>query len=161
MITPGHSVDPEGGHIGQGIYWEYDDPGLMMAGFMPVDEAPPELAEDYEKMIAEADSMAAGRAPLECTPEPWTVTADPGIYGGYILNEQEMEDVNEDQGNATLMSASPKLLRLLKKAHDELDSLLKGKLKHIPADKRLPELRLFLGEIRVGIFEANQTKQGG
>lgn len=49
VIAPNHNVDEAGGHIGQGIYWTWDEMGLMMAGFMPIDEAGPELIEEYER----------------------------------------------------------------------------------------------------------------
>ena len=49
--------------------------------------------------------------------------------------------------------AVPETLALLKRAHDELDYLLRGDLK-VPVNKGL------LGEIRSGIFKADQTKQG-
>ena len=49
VIAPGHSVDPQGGHVGQEVYWSYDDMGLTLEAFTPVDQASPELIEHYEK----------------------------------------------------------------------------------------------------------------
>lgn len=54
VIAPGHSVDSEGGHVGKRAYYCYDDLGLILAGFVPVDEAPSELEEAYENEEAEA-----------------------------------------------------------------------------------------------------------
>ena len=52
VITPGHSVDPKGGHIDQEIYWRLDDMGLCLDGFTPVDEATEEIEEAYLEGIA-------------------------------------------------------------------------------------------------------------
>ena len=35
VIGDAHDVDNKGGHIGQEIYWDYDDMGLMLGGFTP------------------------------------------------------------------------------------------------------------------------------
>ncbi len=48
VIAPGHTVSPSGGHVNEQVYWWYDDIGLVMAGFCPVDEASDELIEMYE-----------------------------------------------------------------------------------------------------------------
>lgn len=36
VIGAGHNVESEGGHVGQEIYWDYDEMGLMLGGFTPV-----------------------------------------------------------------------------------------------------------------------------
>lgn len=46
---PDHTVKPDGGHIGKWIYYSMDPMGLVLEGFTPVDDAPPELVELYEK----------------------------------------------------------------------------------------------------------------
>ena len=38
VIGDAHNVDDQGGHIGQEIYWDYDEFGLCLGGFTPVDE---------------------------------------------------------------------------------------------------------------------------
>ena len=45
VIGEGHCVDPNGGHVGQEVYWSTD--GLLLTSFTPVDQAPPELVEMY------------------------------------------------------------------------------------------------------------------
>ena len=47
VITEGHTANG-GGYKGQEVYWSYDELGLVLGGFTPVDDAPPELAEHYE-----------------------------------------------------------------------------------------------------------------
>lgn len=48
-IASGHTVNPEGGYIGQEIFYSYDDMGMVLEGFTPVSEASVELVELYEK----------------------------------------------------------------------------------------------------------------
>ena len=52
VITPGHSVDPQGGHVGKEIYFSCDDLGLL-DGFTPVVQASPEIEELYRQSIEE------------------------------------------------------------------------------------------------------------
>jgi len=54
VIAEGHCVNPEGGHVGQEIYWSYDETGLVLASFTPVDEASEELLDVFENERAEA-----------------------------------------------------------------------------------------------------------
>ena len=42
FITPNHTASGPG-PIGQWIYWSYDDMGLVLGGFIPFDNADPEL----------------------------------------------------------------------------------------------------------------------
>jgi len=50
VIGPAHSVDNvNGGHIGKEIFYSLDDMGMILEAFTPVDEAPPELMEAWEK----------------------------------------------------------------------------------------------------------------
>ncbi len=48
VIAPNHTVDPSGNHVNQEIYWSFDEMGLVMESFTPVDEATPELIKIYE-----------------------------------------------------------------------------------------------------------------
>jgi len=48
VIGDAHDVVAGGGHTGQEVYWAYDEYGLVLGGFVPVAEAPPELVEAYE-----------------------------------------------------------------------------------------------------------------
>jgi len=43
VITPGHTANGDG-YKGQEVYWSYDELGLVLAGFTPVADAPPDLA---------------------------------------------------------------------------------------------------------------------
>ena len=50
VISDGHTVNNEdGGFIGQEVFWSYDEMGLMLKGFTPVDEAPDEIISQYEE----------------------------------------------------------------------------------------------------------------
>ena len=51
VIGNSHDVRTQDGHIGQEIYWSYDEIGLCLGGFMPVAEADPELEEKYESQF--------------------------------------------------------------------------------------------------------------
>ena len=46
VITPGHTANGPG-YKGQEIYWDYDEIGLVLGGFSPVDQASDELVEAY------------------------------------------------------------------------------------------------------------------
>jgi len=46
-IGEGHTVN-QSGFVGQEVFWDYDDMGLTMAGFCPVEEASEELIDAYE-----------------------------------------------------------------------------------------------------------------
>ena len=48
VISPGHSVDPAGGHVGREIYYSMDDFGLLLA-WTPVEEAGEELRKAYQE----------------------------------------------------------------------------------------------------------------
>lgn len=50
-IDKAHTVkcDQEAGFYDKEVYWSYDDFGLTLAGFTPVDEAPDKIVEYYEK----------------------------------------------------------------------------------------------------------------
>jgi len=37
VIGGAHSVDTDGGHVNQEIFWDYDDMGLVLGGFTPAD----------------------------------------------------------------------------------------------------------------------------
>ena len=43
VITPGHTANGNG-YRGQEVYWSYDELGLVLGGFTPVEEASPDLA---------------------------------------------------------------------------------------------------------------------
>ena len=43
VITPGHTANG-GTYKGREVYWSYDELGLTLGGFTPVEEASPELA---------------------------------------------------------------------------------------------------------------------
>ena len=47
VITDGHTANGDG-YRGQEVYWSYDELGLVLGGFTPIDDAPPELAEHYK-----------------------------------------------------------------------------------------------------------------
>lgn len=47
-IGPGHTVNSEGGHVGQTIYYVMDDMDLCLGGFVPEDDATEALVEAYE-----------------------------------------------------------------------------------------------------------------
>lgn len=47
VITFGHSVNQEA-IKGKEIYWSYDEFGLILGGFTPVEDADPEVVEAYE-----------------------------------------------------------------------------------------------------------------
>ena len=46
-ISPGHSFDVDSVR-GKVIYWGYDDMGLLMAGFVPEDEATDQIIAIYD-----------------------------------------------------------------------------------------------------------------
>ena len=47
VITPGHTANGDG-YKGQEVYWSCDEFGLVLEGFTPVEDAPPELVEHYK-----------------------------------------------------------------------------------------------------------------
>ncbi len=47
VITPAHTANGDG-YKRQEVYWSYDEFGLVLEGFTPVEDAPPELAEHYK-----------------------------------------------------------------------------------------------------------------
>ena len=47
VITEGHNANG-GGYKGQEVYWSLDEFGLVLAAFTPVEDASPELVEQYE-----------------------------------------------------------------------------------------------------------------
>jgi len=47
VITPGHTANGDG-YKGQEVYWSYDEFGLVLAGFTPVEDAQSELMEHYK-----------------------------------------------------------------------------------------------------------------
>jgi len=47
VITPVHTADGNG-YKGKEVYWSYDEFGLVLAGFTPVEDASPELADCYK-----------------------------------------------------------------------------------------------------------------
>ena len=47
VITPGHTANGDG-YRGQEVYWSYDELGLVLGGFTPVDDASPELVNCCE-----------------------------------------------------------------------------------------------------------------
>jgi len=47
VITEGHTANGNG-YRGQEVYWSYDELGLVLGGFTPVEDASPELAEIVE-----------------------------------------------------------------------------------------------------------------
>lgn len=49
VIAPGHSINLHGGHINQEIFWSYDEFGLVLGGFTPVEGAHPEVIRAYEE----------------------------------------------------------------------------------------------------------------
>lgn len=53
VITPEHTANGDG-YKGKEVFWQWDEMGLMMAGFMPVEMAPDSLIEDYENQKAES-----------------------------------------------------------------------------------------------------------
>lgn len=55
FITPGHSAD-NGVIAGQEIYYTYDDMGLMLAGFTPVEEADEAIEAAWAKAHQEEES---------------------------------------------------------------------------------------------------------
>jgi hypothetical protein len=59
VIGNAHNVDDTGGHIGQEIFWDYDEFGLTLGGFTPVDEWDPE--NDYDEEM-EGETMTRNEA---------------------------------------------------------------------------------------------------
>ena len=49
VIADNHSVDPQGGHIGQEIYYSMDEMGLVLQAFTPVSEASQEMIDEYNR----------------------------------------------------------------------------------------------------------------
>ena len=47
VITPVHTANGDG-YKGREVYWSYDEFGLVLGGFTPVEDAPPELVEHYK-----------------------------------------------------------------------------------------------------------------
>lgn len=47
VIGDGHTVKEDGGYVGKEIFWGYDEFGLVMAGFTPVEMASEELVKAY------------------------------------------------------------------------------------------------------------------
>ena len=47
VITPGHTASGNG-YKGREVYWSYDEFGLILAGFTPVEDASPELVDCYK-----------------------------------------------------------------------------------------------------------------
>jgi hypothetical protein len=75
VIGPGHTILPEGGCAGKEIYYFLDDIGLL-SGFSPVDGAPDEIVEEYEKAARKRPSARkAGNTHLGFAPP------DDPIYG--------------------------------------------------------------------------------
>ena len=48
VMGEGHTVKMDGGHIGKEIYWDYDDLGVILEAFAPVDDAPDKVVKAYE-----------------------------------------------------------------------------------------------------------------
>ena len=48
VITPEHTANGDG-YKGREVYWSYDEFGLVLEGFTPVEDAPPELVDCYER----------------------------------------------------------------------------------------------------------------
>jgi len=50
VIGPGHMVDDvNGNHLGQEVFWSYDEIGSTLGGFTPVENAGPEILEVYKR----------------------------------------------------------------------------------------------------------------
>ena len=49
VIGNAHDVNNEGGHIGKEIYYSFDDMGLILECFTPVEDAPQELIDYYNE----------------------------------------------------------------------------------------------------------------
>ena len=48
VITEAHTAKGDG-YKGQEVYWSLDEFGLVLEGFTPVEDAPPEVVEHYKK----------------------------------------------------------------------------------------------------------------
>ena len=48
VITPAHTANGDG-YKGQEVYWSYDEFGLVLGGFTPVEDASPELVNCYQE----------------------------------------------------------------------------------------------------------------
>ena len=48
VITPGHTANGDG-YKGREVYWSFDELGLVLEGFTPVEDASPELVDCYQK----------------------------------------------------------------------------------------------------------------
>ena len=48
VITEAHTANGDG-YKGREVYWSFDELGLVLGGFTPVEDAPPELVKQYEK----------------------------------------------------------------------------------------------------------------
>jgi len=54
VIGSGHAIDNrKGGHVGKTIFYFLDEFGLCLGGFVPEDDASPELIDAYERGGAE------------------------------------------------------------------------------------------------------------
>jgi len=47
VIGRAHDVKGNGGHIGKEIYWSYDEMGLVLAGFTPVESGSLEMTGSF------------------------------------------------------------------------------------------------------------------
>ena len=48
VITEAHTANGDG-YKGQEVYWSLDELGLVLEGFTPVEDAPPELVDCYQE----------------------------------------------------------------------------------------------------------------
>jgi len=48
VITPAHTANGNG-YKGREVYWSYDEFGLVLGGFTPVEDASPELVNYYQE----------------------------------------------------------------------------------------------------------------
>ena len=48
VITQGHTANGDG-YKDREVYWSYDELGLVLEGFTPVEDASPELVDCYQK----------------------------------------------------------------------------------------------------------------
>jgi len=53
VIGSAHDIRSDGGHVGKEVFYGFDDFGLTLGWFVPVDEASPELIDAYERGGAE------------------------------------------------------------------------------------------------------------
>jgi hypothetical protein len=119
------------------VYWTDPDNGFCSGPAIVID-CPPEPIDDEDRIALEmTESGALVEAfPRELrilpipfwggTAEPWTVVPISGLEGSYFLVEAKDATGREDEANARLMQAAPKLVDLLNRMLQDAESVGPG-----------------------------------